>query len=304
MAKWSRSDIPDQTGMVHVVTGANSGIGFWATHALAGRGARVVMACRSLDKAHAAQQRILADHPGAALEVRQLDLADQDSVAAFADGWEGPLHRLINNAGVMALPYRKTPQGFEMQFGTNHLGHFALTGRLWPALAATPGARVVNVSSMAHRVGKIRFDDLQWEKGYQKWPAYGQSKLANLLFTYELARRTPAEGPLAVACHPGYSATHLQLQGAEMEAAGWKLPFMKLANTLFAQDAAAGALPTLRAAVDPDVTNGDYYGPDGFMEVAGSPVPVESNAASHDEEVARRLWEVSMELTGVRWLEA
>lgn len=302
MSKWSLADIPDLTGKVAIVTGANSGIGYWAANGLAGAGARVVLACRSMPKADDAIARILADHPNATVEARTLDLADQDSVAAFADAWEGPLDRLVNNAGVMALPYCKTPQGFEMQFGTNHLGHFALTGRLWSALASTEGSRVVNVASVAHKFGSIRFDDLQWEKGYQKWPAYGQSKLANLLFTYELARRST--GPLSVACHPGYASTHLQMQGAEMENSSWKGRLMGMANAVFAQDAASGSLPTLRAATDPHVAPADYFGPNGIGEMSGSPVNVKSNAKSHDEAVARRLWEVSMDLTGVRWLEA
>lgn len=301
MANWSLRDIPDQTGRTAVVTGANSGIGYCAAHALAGSGATVVLACRSPQKADDAVRRILLDHPAATVEARALDLADLDSVEHFANAWDGPLDLLLNNAGVMALPYRKTAQGFEMQIGTNHLGHFALTGRLWSALTATPDSRVVNVASLAHKLGTVRFDDLNWNNSYQKWPAYGQSKLANLLFTYELARRST--GPIAAACHPGYASTHLQMQGAEMENSGWKARLMGMANAAFAQDAASGALPTLRAATDPDVAPADYFGPGGMGEIAGSPVKVKSNAKSNDEAVARRLWEVSMDLTGVRWLE-
>jgi NAD(P)-dependent dehydrogenase (short-subunit alcohol dehydrogenase family) len=207
---------------------------------------------------------------------------------------------LVNNAGVMALPYRTTAQGHEMQFGTNHLGHFALTGRLFPRLVDTPGARVVNVASLAHQLGAIRFHDLDWKKRFFRWPAYGQSKLANLLFTYELARRSP--GPFALACHPGYASTHLQMKGAAMDGSPVKEWVMRTANQLFAQDAAAGALPTLRAATDPEGSSGDYFGPSGWFELAGAPVRVKSNARSRDEGVARRLWEASVELTGVEFL--
>jgi hypothetical protein len=203
----------------------------------------------------------------------------------------------------MALPYRKTADGFEMQFGTNHLGHFALTGLLLDRLLATPGARVVTVSSGAHRMGNIRFDDLQWERGYGKWRAYGQSKLANLLFTYELQRRLDAQSAplIAVACHPGYAATNLQFAGPRMEGASFMESLSALSNDYFAQNAAMGALPTLYAATAADVRGGDYIGPDGFAELWGHPRKVQSNRRAHDRDLARRLWEISESLTGVRY---
>jgi NAD(P)-dependent dehydrogenase (short-subunit alcohol dehydrogenase family) len=210
---------------------------------------------------------------------------------------------LCNNAGVMALPYRKTADGFEMQFGTNHLGHFALTGLLIERLLATPQSRVVNVSSTAHRIGQMNFDDLNGEKSYGKWRAYGQSKLANLLFTYELQRRLEAAkaGTIAVACHPGYAATNLQAAGARMEGSSLMESIMDLGNRLFSQSAAMGALPTVYAATAPAVRGGDYVGPDGFMENWGSPKKVQSNARSHERSDAARLWEISEKLTGVRF---
>jgi hypothetical protein len=235
-----------------------------------------------------------------------LDLADLQSVRRFAEEFlarHNKLHVLCNNAGVMALPYRKTTDGFEMQIGTNHLGHFALTGHLLRRLLDTPGARVVTVSSGAHRVGRIRFDDLNWEKGYRKWLAYGQSKLANLLFAYELQRRLDAAGAqlISVACHPGYAATNLQLAGPRMEGSSLMEFLSQLSNRLVAQSAAMGALPTLYAATAPDVRGGDYIGPDGLFENWGYPKKVRSNRQSHDHEAARRLWEISERLTGVRY---
>lgn len=301
---WTLADLPDQSGRVAIVTGANSGIGRWAAQGLAGAGARVVLACRTVSKGEAAATEIRAAHPEAEVEVRALDLADLDSVRAFAAAWEGPLDLLVNNAGVMALPRRTTAQGFEMQLGTNHLGHFALTGLLFPALS-DGGGRVVNVSSQAHRMGRIRFADLMGEKSYQRWLAYGQSKLANLLFTHELVRRCAARevDVLAVACHPGWASTHLQEAGAEMDGSAAKAWVMRTANRLFAQDASAGAWPTLRAATDPEAEPDAYYGPAGLGELAGAPVRVERSRASLDDEVSARLWEVSSELTGVRYLQ-
>ena len=218
MSKWTTKDIPDQSGKIAIVTGANSGIGFEAAKALAAKGAHVVMACRNMEKGEKAVDDIRAATPAAQLALKQLDLADLGSVRTFAADYQAQhsqLHMLINNAGVMALPYRTTEDGFEMQFGTNHLGHFALTGLLLPTLFATPGSRIVTVSSMAHQMGTIQFDDLGWEKSYSKWRAYGMSKLANLLFTYELQRKLTAAGAdtIAVAVHPGYSATNLQTAG-------------------------------------------------------------------------------------------
>jgi hypothetical protein len=213
------------------------------------------------------------------------------------------LHVLCNNAGVMAIPHRKTADGFEMQLGTNHLGHFALTGLLLDRLLATPGARVVSVSSNAHKFGAMRWDDLQWERRYRKWFAYSQSKLANLLFAFELQRRLAAQGAglISVGCHPGYAATNLQAAGPRMQGSSLGEGIMELANRLFAQSAAMGALPTLYAATAPDVKGGDYIGPDGLGEQWGYPKKVPSNARSRDADAQRRLWEISEQLTGVRY---
>ena len=306
MAKWTADDIPDLSGKTIIVTGGNSGIGYEASLQLAGKGAHVVLACRDPKKAQAAVARLRAAHPEAEVGEMALDLASLDSVRRFAGDFlsaNRELHVLCNNAGVMALPYRRTADGFEMQIGTNHLGHFALTGLLLERLLATPGSRVVTVSSGAHRVGKIRFDDLQWEKGYRKWMAYGQSKLANLLFTYELQRRLEARaaGTLAVACHPGYAATNLQLAGPQMEGSSLMEWLSDVGNRLLAQSAAMGALPTLYAATAPDVRSGDYIGPDGPGEMWGHPRKVQSNARSRDRDAARRLWGVSEKLTGVKY---
>jgi NAD(P)-dependent dehydrogenase (short-subunit alcohol dehydrogenase family) len=306
MEKWTIDRIPNLAGKTIVVTGGNSGIGYEAALQFARHGALVVLACRHLDKAREAIDRIKAAHTEAAVEAMQLDLASLASVRTFAEAYRArhrTLDRLCNNAGVMALPYRKTADGFEMQFGTNHLGHFALTGLLLETLLRTGGARVVTVSSGAHRMGGIRFDDLQWEHGYRKWAAYGQSKLANLLFAYELQRRLEAAGAsvISVACHPGYAATNLQLAGPRMAGSSLLEFLSNLSNRVVAQDAAMGALPTLYAATAPDVCGGDYIGPDGLGELRGHPKKVQSNARSHDLEAARRLWGVSEKLTGVRY---
>jgi NAD(P)-dependent dehydrogenase (short-subunit alcohol dehydrogenase family) len=240
----------------------------------------------------------------ATVEAMELDLASLASVRSFAEKFlasHAALHALCNNAGVMALPRRGTDDGFEMQFGTNHLGHFALTGLLLPRLLATPGARVVTTSSTMHKIGRMNFDDLQSEKRYSKWGAYGQSKLANLLFAYELQRRLVARGAdaISVACHPGYSATNLQFAGPRMEGSDFMERASAFANRLFAQTAEMGALTTVRAATAPDVAGGDYYGPAHTFETKGPPQKVSSNARSHDAAAARRLWEISTELTGV-----
>ncbi|HVO24236.1 MAG TPA: oxidoreductase [Candidatus Margulisiibacteriota bacterium] len=305
-AHWTADDIPDLSGKTIIVTGGNSGIGYEAAKQLARKGARLVLACRDMEKARAAVAAIRGEQRAAAVETMQLDLASLASIRNFAAAFlaqPGALHVLCNNAGVMALPYRTTADGFEMQLGTNHLGHFALTGLLLDRLLATPGARVVNVSSGAHRFGSIRFDDLQWGRGYRKWGAYGQSKLANLLFTYELQRKLAAANAalISVACHPGYAATNLQLAGPRMEGATFIESLSQLANRLVAQSAAMGALPTLYAATAPDVRGGDYIGPDGLGEMWGYPKKVQSNRRSHDTAAAAKLWEVSERLTGVRY---
>jgi NAD(P)-dependent dehydrogenase (short-subunit alcohol dehydrogenase family) len=288
MATWSAADIPDLAGRTYVVTGANSGLGACTARELAEHGARVIMACRNVGKA----ERLAADIAGST-EVRALDLADLASVRAFADGVDG-LDVLVNNAGVMALPRGRTRDGFELQFGTNHLGHFALTGLLLPKIAA----RVVTVSSGAHRIGRIDLADLNWQhRRYGRWRAYGQSKLANLMFAYELQRRLTAAGSgvLSLAAHPGYASTDLQSHTQSLQD-----HLMALGNRVIAQSAAAGALPTLYAATAADVTGGAFYGPDGPAGVRGHPRRVGSSRASHDEVVARALWQCSEELTGVR----
>jgi hypothetical protein len=303
---WTPNDLPDLAGKTIVVTGGNSGIGYEAALQLARRGADVVLACRDLSKGEGAAAEIRRQCPGVSVEVRQLDLASLDSVRRFASDFAASHQRLdvlCNNAGVMALPYRRTADGFEMQFGTNHLGHFALTGLLLEHLLATPGARVVNVSSGAHRIGAIRFDDLHWERGYKKWPAYGQSKLANLLFTFELERRLSGrKAPaMSVACHPGYAATNLQFVGPRLQGSSLLESLMQFGNNLFAQSAEMGALPTVYAAAAPGVRGGEYIGPSSFGELWGHPKVVGCSAKARDPETARRLWEVSEELTGVRY---
>ncbi|MGZ8763180.1 MAG: oxidoreductase [Acidimicrobiia bacterium] len=302
--KWTESDIPDQGGRVALVTGANSGIGWEAARALAEHGARVVLACRTRSKAEEARDRILRRAPGATVDLVDLDLSDLASVreaAAHVTVDYQELDLLINNAGVMAVPNQRTGDGFEMQIGTNHLGHFAFTGLVLPRLTPVAGSRVVNVSSNAHKFGKIDFDDLNWEKKYSPWRAYGQSKLANLLFTSELQRRFERAGvpTIAVGCHPGGSRTNLG--NAPAGITGRLMEMTRPVINLFMQPADMGALPTLRAAVDPAVRGGEYYGPDGFAEQRGHPKRVDSNARSKDAAVAARLWSVSEELTGVSY---
>jgi NAD(P)-dependent dehydrogenase (short-subunit alcohol dehydrogenase family) len=300
--KWTADQIPDQTGRTAVVTGANSGLGLITARELARHGAEVVLACRNTDKGEAAAREIEAAVPQAKLEVSKLDLASLDSVQEFADrvasAHQG-LDLLINNAGIMATPRRETADGFELQFGTNHLGHFALTGLLIGRMEDREGARVVTLSSPAHRTGRIAFDNLEGRHRYFRWRAYGQSKLANLLFMFELDRRLRAAGlPIkSVGAHPGYSATNLQSTGPP----GFDRLVMVVSNRVLAQSAEMGALPTLYAATDPSVKGGDYIGPDGFAEQRGYPKRVGTAAAARDEETARRLWEVSEELTGVRF---
>ena len=306
MAKWTARDIPSQTGRIAVVTGANSGLGLVTARELARAGAHVVMACRNAERGERARQQVLERAPGAAVEVRPLDLASLDSIRTFADRLHAEvpsLDLLVNNAGVMAIPRQQTADGFEMQFGTNHLGHFALTGLLLPSMVGRVGSRVVTVSSTAHKPGRIDFDDLMGERSYRKWSAYNQSKLANLLFAYELQRRLDAAGlpTLSVAAHPGYAATNLQQVGPRMEGSRLGALLMSLGNTLLAQSDEMGALPQLYAATAPDVHGGEYFGPDGIAEGRGHPKRVDSTKASKDVEAAGRLWSVSEQLTGVRY---
>lgn len=300
MAKWTAEQISSQAGRVAVVTGANSGIGWETANELARVGAHVVLACRDPKRGADAVARIRQQLPQASVELRSLDVSSLASVRAFAD--ELPLDRidlLINNAGVMAIPRRLTVDGFEMQFGTNHLGHFALTGLLIGRIA--DGGRVVNVSSNAHRLARMSFDDLMGEKRYSEWGNYGQSKLANLLFTAELNRRlqASARSVLSVACHPGYADTNLVAVGPQMKQAGFVEKVMVGFTSVFAQSALMGALPTLYAAVADDVQGDDYIGPGGLLSYRGYPKKVGRSKAARDEAAARRLWEVSVALTGV-----
>jgi NAD(P)-dependent dehydrogenase (short-subunit alcohol dehydrogenase family) len=304
--RWTADDVPELAGRTFIVTGGNSGLGYETARSLARKRARVVLACRDPAKAKTAVDAIALESPAARVEAMELDLASLASVRSFAEAFAArgeALHGLINNAGVMALPRRRTADGFEMQLGTNHLGHFALTGLLLERLLATQGARVVAVSSSAHRPGRIAFDDLHGERRYGKWRAYAQSKLANLLFAYELQRRLAHAGSavISVACHPGYAATNLQAAGPRMEGARWMERIMRLGNALLSQDAAMGALPTLYAATAADVRGGEFFGPDGFGEMTGYPRRVASSARSHDPAAAAKLWEVSEALTGVRY---
>jgi NAD(P)-dependent dehydrogenase (short-subunit alcohol dehydrogenase family) len=303
--EWNLDQVPDLSGRVIIITGANSGIGYEAALALAKRKAEITLACRNEQKARSAAERIRAEVPTARLKIIPLDLSDLASVRAFSEKFregESQLHALINNAGVMALPRRLTADGFEMQFGTNHLGHFALTGQLLELLLATPASRVINVSSIAHKFGKIRLHDLQGEKRYSKWAAYGQSKLANLLFTHELDRRLKEAGrkTISVACHPGWAATNLQETGPKMEGSKLMEKLSTWGNAMLAQDAAAGALPTVFATVEP-LRGDEYVGPTRMMGWHGPPEIIEPLEKARDPETAKRLWEVSEELTGVRF---
>jgi NAD(P)-dependent dehydrogenase (short-subunit alcohol dehydrogenase family) len=295
MSGFSTADIPDLAGQTVIVTGASSGIGLEAAKAFTAHGARVILAVR--DEARGGRAAAALPGPGAN-EVRLLDLASLDSVRAFARDWSGPVDLLVNNAGVMIPPLSRTADGFELQFGTNHLGHFALTNLLLPNITG----RVVTVSSGAHRSGRIDFDDLNWErKAYRPWRAYGQSKLANLLFTAELQRRlTEAGSPvLSMAAHPGYAATNLQSHSGNRLL---KLAMEKLGNRLLAQDAASGALPTLYAAVG-DLPGNSFIGPSDLGGMRGAPAPSPRSKAASDTEAARRLWQVSESLTGVTFPE-
>jgi len=295
MSKWTSEQIGAQQGKVAIVTGANSGIGFEAARELARAGAKVILACRSPERGENALGRIRDEQPEADVHFLKLDLSDLAQVEGFAKAFAADHARLdvlVNNAGVMMPPESRTAQGFELQMGVNHFGHFALTGHLLPLLLNTPDARVVNVSSMAHRSGKMSFDDPNWKsRSYRKLASYGQSKLANLLFTFELQRRLEAAGSdvIATAAHPGWTSTNLQQHNGLFEAL----------NPFFAMKAPQGALPTLRAATDPGADGGDYFGPDGFMEMKGYPVLVGSTKRARNPDDAAQLWDLSLQLTGV-----
>lgn len=291
---WRASNMPSQAGRLAVVTGANSGIGLETTRELARKGALVIMACRSEDKAQRAKEKILQDLPDGRLEVQLLDLSSLASIHAFTAAFR-EAHRsldlLINNAGVMIPPFGKTEDGFEIQFGTNHLGHFALTAQLLDRLLATEGARIVTVSSIAAWFGRIRFDNLNAERGYTASLAYAQSKLANLSFAIELQCRLDRRRSqvISVAAHPGTTDTNLQQHSF----------FARMFGKYLSQSAARGALPTLRAATAPDVRGGDYFGPRGWFEMQGSPTHAHVTGRARNPETAARLWSVSEELTGV-----
>ncbi len=302
---WTSENISDLSGKVIIITGANSGIGYEAAKEFARKGAQIVLASRNKNKAEVALSQIHAEIPAARAEILQLDLASLKSIQQFSEIFKNKYDRLdvlLNNAGIMMVPYGKTNDGFEKQFGTNHLGHFALTGLLIDLLLKTPGPRVVNISSHAHYFGEMDFSNLMYEngEGYSAQKAYGRSKLANLLFTYELQRRFEGRkvNMIAVAAHPGISNTNL----AEHIFKRWRLRILQPLMGLFLQSAAMGALPGIRAAVDPTVIGGQYFGPDGSKERSGYPVVVLSNKASHNLEDALQLWEISEKLTGISYL--
>jgi len=301
--KWTTKNIPDLSGKVFIVTGANSGIGFEAAKEFARKVAKIILACRSLDKGDEALEKIQKEISNAPVELMQLDLASLDSIKKFASEFKekcNQLDVLVNNAGIMMTPYGKTEDGFESQVGTNHLGHFTLTSLLYDLLTRTKGARVVNVSSNGHkRIGEMDFDNFIYGEGkdYSRIKAYSRSKLANLLFTYELDKRFKKGDidAIAVTAHPGVANTNL---GNHM---GVAAPVLKILLFFMVQSATKGALPIIRAAVDPEVKGSEYYGPRGRNEIRGYPIRVESNEASHNEENAKKLWELSEKLTGVKF---
>ncbi|MCK9211313.1 MAG: oxidoreductase [Ignavibacteriaceae bacterium] len=295
--KWDTENIPDQKGKVVIVTGSSSGIGFEAARVLASKNATVIIAVRNLEKGKNALNKIRAQYENSDVQVMELDLANLKSIRSFVNAFKiqyDKLDLLINNAGVMVPPYGKTEDGFELQFGTNHLGHFALTGLLIDLLKNTKDSRIVNVSSAAHKYGNLNFADLNWEKRkYKAWRAYGNSKISNLYFTYELQRRlvNSKSNVKVTAAHPGLTATDLQRHSK----------LFLFMNGFLAMKIWQGALPTLRAATDGTAHTGDYFGPDGWQEWRGYPTKVESNRLSHDKKIAAKLWEVSEQLTGIKF---
>jgi len=305
--KWSIVDIPDQSGKIAIVTGANCGTGYEISKALASKGAEVIMACRDVEKGESAAEKIKKEFPKSSLKVMVLDLADLSSVKNFCQLFRenyNSLNILCNNAGIMAIPKLKSKDGFELQLATNHLGHFALTGLLFDKILMTPKSRIVNVSSTAHQSGKIDFDDLMKEKKYSRFSAYSQSKLANLLFTYELQRRLEAEGhsTISVGTHPGLAATNLASSGPGYGKGRIIKSIISFFTKLFSQSAEMGALPILCACTSLDINGGDYLGPGGFRGMRGYPKKDESSKESHDVEVAKKLWDISTELTKVKYV--
>lgn len=304
--KWDAGDISPQEGRYILITGANSGLGFYTSKILAEKGARVMMACRNMEKGEKARQEILKGNPSYEPELWSLDLSSLDSVRNFSTAFlekHNKLDVLINNAGLMALPLERTREDFEMQLGVNHLAHFALTAQLWPALQQGTESRIIQVSSLAHRFGKMDFSDLNWEESYSKWGAYGRSKLANLLFIRELASRLEKSNPdiIAAAVHPGYANTELQAKGSRMNGQKLGAQGYTLANWLFAQSGERGALPSLYAATASGVGQGDYYGPDGLLKLKGFPEKEKPSSRALNAEDAARLWDVSEEMTGSRF---
>ena len=295
--KWNSDNVPDQKDRVAIVTGSNTGIGYETARVLANKKATVIIAVRNLEKGNVAANQIRAGHENVDVKVMALDLANLESVNDFAADFKinyTRLDLLINNAGVMFPPYSKTADGFEIQLGTNHLGHFALTRHLLDLLMSTEDSRIVNLSSTAQKWGNINFKDLHWEKRkYKTRQAYYDSKIANIYFTYELARKLNENNhrTLVVASHPGWTSTELQRHSG----------FLNFMNNFFGQDMTMGALPTLYAAVESDVKSADYYGPSGFMEFRGYPKKVESSELSHNEEIAQRLWDISEEVTKIKY---
>ncbi|MFT5779564.1 MAG: NAD(P)-dependent dehydrogenase (short-subunit alcohol dehydrogenase family) [Crocinitomicaceae bacterium] len=299
MAKsnWNTQNIPDQKGKVIVITGASSGLGKEATKVMAQKNATVIMAVRNVKKGESVAEEIRTEFPTADIQVHPMDLGSLNSIKAFSENLsksQSTVDILINNAGVMMCPYSKTEDGFEIQMGTNHLGHFALTGLLMPLIKNSKSGRIVATSSIGHRSGAIDFEDFNWEnRKYKTTKAYGDSKLANLYFTYELSRKLEGEtnSPIITAAHPGWTSTDLQRHSL----------FFRVLNPIFSQKVAGGVLPTLRAAVDPNAKSGNYFGPSGFQEMKGNPMIVKSNEMSHNVENAKRLWTLSEELTGVKY---
>ena len=297
MAKWNTNNISNQSGRFVIITGATSGLGKEATKILASKNATVIMAVRNVQKGEGVAAEFKKAMPNAKIEVRKLDLGSLASVKSFSEGIMAGFNHLdilINNAGVMTCPFSKTEDGFEIQMGTNHLGHFALTGLLMPLLKSTKGSRIVATSSIAHRQGNIDFEDINWEKRkYNTTKAYGDSKIANLYFTYELARKLKDDpnAPIVTAAHPGWTSTELQRHNL----------MFRILNPLFSQNVVGGVLPTLRAATDENAKAGDYFGPSGFQELKGAPIVVKSNALSYNEANAKKLWEVSEKMTGIKF---
>lgn len=309
MTRWTYNDIPSQEGRVAIVTGANSGLGYYTSKGLAEKGCEVIMACRNIKKGEEARKVLLKENPALDLKLMELDLSDLASVGNFADAFREShtrLDLLINNAGLMAIPLRRTAQGFEMQFGVNHLGHFALTGLLFDLLKSTERSRVVNVASAAHKIGEIRFDDIHWEKGYSKWKAYGMSKLANIHFTHELADKVAARGIdiRVVAAHPGYSDSKLIEKGPEMNGHSFLVKAGRFVNGIVAQRTEMGALPQLYAATSPDAVHRGYYGPGGFGGMRGYPERTFPQRCKVSKDTQEQLWALSEKLTGVSFFNS